>query len=413
MIIMRKTMGASPTLPRLLEPVLGRALRSSPVVVVTGSRQTGKRTLVQALDGRRYLTLDDIETLTRAVEAPDALIRDAGALTIDEVQRAPALLLAIKRAVDVRRTAGRFVLTGSANLGLMKQVAETLAGRVVHLTLEPLTRREQLGLGTAGSWPALLREKPSAWRDLVFSDDAPKEDWRTLARRGGYPTPAYHLQDDEARRLWFAGYTQTYLERDLRDLAAVASLVDFRRLMRAACLRLGNLVNQTELGRDVGMPQPTVRRHLGLLEISYQLVNVPAYAVNRTKRVIKTPKLYWSDTGLALFLAGAPAPQGCHLENLVLADLLAWAGATADPPALLYWRTATGEEVDFVIEAGGDLLPIEVKATSRPRVEDTRHLRVFLDEYRGRAKAGLLLHTGDEVTWLADRVLAAPWWKVL
>jgi hypothetical protein len=402
------------TLPRLLEPVLRKALGSAPIVVVTGARQTGKSTLVRGLGHERaYVTLDEIETLARAEEEPDALLRDAGPITIDEVQRAPRLLLAIKRAVDAKRTPGRFILTGSANLRLMKDVSETLAGRVVHLTLQPLSRREQLGLGRHGLWTELFAAKERDWPALVSASRVPGEDWRALAKRGGYPVPAHHLHDEEQRRLWFGGFTQTYLERDLRDLSSVSSLVEFRRLMRAVCLRIGNLVNQAEIGRDVGSPQPTVRRHLGLLEISYQLVMVPAFAVNRTKRIIKTPKGYWSDVGLALYLAGETEPRGAHLENVVLADLVAWSGSLVEAPAVLYWRTSTGEEVDFVVEWRGKVLPIEVKASDRPRLEDARSLRLFLDEYKDLARSGLLLHTGSEISWITDRVLAVPWWKVI
>jgi predicted AAA+ superfamily ATPase len=401
-------------LPRLLQPMLARALGMAPVVVVSGARQTGKSTLALAIDDkRRYSTLDDIDTLARVEAEPDAFLRASEPMTIDEVQRAPALMLAIKRAIDRKRAPGRFLLTGSANLLLMQAVSESLAGRAVYLTLQPLTRREQLGMGRAGTWEELFAAKDDEWLDVVRSSTAPAEDWRAFAKRGGYPTPAHHLGDAEARRLWFSGYTQTYLERDLRDLASVASLVDFRRLMRAACLRLGNLVNQTELGRDVGMPQPTVRRHLGLLEASFQFVPLPAYAVNRTSRVIKTPKAYWADTALAMYLADEDEPRGAHLENLVLADLMAWAGSRVDAPSLMYWRTASGSEVDFVVEWKGRVLPIEVKAATRVRLEDARGLRAFLDEHGRRSRAGLLLHAGDDVTWLSDRILAAPWWRVL
>ena len=402
-------------LPRLLEAPLGTALCSFPVVVVTGARQTGKSTLVRQVEdgGRSYLTLDDLEVLERARLAPASLVRDAIRLTLDEVQRSPDLLLAVKQAVDERRTAGRFLLTGSANLLLMRRVSESLAGRAVHLTLWPLTRRERLGLGSAGVWSRLFSTPESEWRDLLVAESAPEEDWRDCARHGGYPTPSVELPGPEERTLWFAGYTRTYLERDLQDLQAVGSLVDFRRLMRMACLRLGNLVNQTEIARDVGLSQPTVHRHFDLLETSYQLVRLPAYAVNRTKRLIKAPKLYWCDTGLALHLAGETEPRGAHLENLVLADLLAWRDSTAEPPDLLYWRTATGDEVDFVLDWQGRLLPVEVKATSRPRLADARSLSTFRAEYPERTRAGLLLHTGSELSWLADGVLAAPWWKVL
>jgi predicted AAA+ superfamily ATPase len=182
--------------------------------------------------------------------------------------------------------------------------------------------------------------------------------------------------------------------------------------MQAACLRLGGLVNQTELARDVALSQPTVHRHLNLLETSCLLVRVPAYAVNRTKRLVKTPKLYWGDVGLALHLAGLEEPTGAHLENLVLSDLLCWRDARAERAEILYWRTATGEEVDFVIETGRRLLPVEVKATARPRLGDAAHLRAFRSEYGKAARAGLLLHTGSMLEWLTPDVLAAPWWRV-
>jgi predicted AAA+ superfamily ATPase len=305
------------------------------------------------------------------------------------------------------------VLTGSANLLVMRQVSESLAGRASYLTLWPLTRREQLGLGRAGIWEELLATRDEDWLDLVEAQTAAPEDWQALARRGGYPTPAVHMQTDEARGTWFAGYIRTYLERDLQEISSVAALPDLRRLMRAACHRLGQMVNQTELGRDVALPQPTVHRYLNLLETSYQLVRVPAYAVNRTKRLIKTPKLYWADTGVALHLTETDAPAGAHLENLVLGDLLAWRDARTRRAEILYWRATTGEEVDFVIEAKDAVMAIEVKATSRPRVDDARHLRTFRDEYRGKARAALLLHTGDRIEWLAPGILAAPWWKVI
>jgi hypothetical protein len=214
------------------------------------------------------------------------------------------------------------------------------------------------------------------------------------------------------RSLWFDGYTRTYLERDLQILSAISALPDFRRLMRAACLRTGQLLNQTEVARDVAVPQPTAHRWLNLLEASYLLVRLPAYAVNRTKRLVKSPKLYWGDVGLALHLAGLPDPTGAHLENLVLNDLLAWRDSRPERAEILYWRTTTGEEVDFVVEAAGKVLPVEVKATSRPRLKDVANLRAFRAEYGRTARAGLLLHTGSAVEWLAPDVLAVPWWKV-
>jgi hypothetical protein len=403
------------TLSRLVESALVERLRVMPAVVVTGARQTGKSTLVadRVPGPRRYASLDDLDVLDAARRDPEALVGGSGAVTLDEVQREPGLLAAVKRAIDKGRTPGRFLLTGSANLLLMRQASESLAGRASYLTLWPMTRREQRGEGRAGRWEELLAAPDGTWRDLLAASEAEPEDWQALARRGGFPTPALALRNAKERAIWFDGYTRTYLERDLQDLAAISALPDFRRLMRAACLRVGQLVNQTELGRDVSLPQATVHRWLNLLETSYLLVRLPAYAVNRTKRLIKTPKLYWGDTGVALHLAEADEPLGAHLENLVLHDLLAWRDARLERAEIAYWRTASGEEVDFVIEAGRQLLPIEVKATARPRLNDAAHLRSFRGEYGKKARAGLLLHTGSMLDWLTPDVLAVPWWRVL
>jgi predicted AAA+ superfamily ATPase len=402
-------------LPRLVAQSLAERLRVMPAVVVTGARQSGKSTLAQELapGKRRYSSLDDLDVADAARRDPELLVGGDQPVTLDEVQREPDLLRAVKRAIDKKRRPGQFLLTGSANLLLMRQVSESLAGRASYLTLWPMTRREQAGLGRCGLWEDLLAAPDGAWLDLLSAQPDAPEDWRVLARRGGFPTPAVHMRTARERSVWFDGYVRTYLERDLQELSSIVALPDFRRLMRAVCLRLGQLVNQTELGRDVALAQPTVHRYLNLLETSYLLVRLPAYAVNRTKRIIKSPKLYWGDTGVALHLGGSDEPGGAHLENLVLHDLLAWRDARLDRAEVCYWRTTIGEEVDFVIEAGGRLLPIEVKATGRPRLGDARHLRTFRAEYGRKARAGLLLHTGSTLEWLASDVLAVPWWRVL
>ena len=404
-----------PLLPRLVAGSLGERLRVMPAAVVTGPRQAGKSTLAQELSPqpRRYFSLDDLDVVDAARRDPELLVGGSQPVTIDEVQREPDLLRAVKLAIDRKRSNGRFLLTGSANLLLMRQVSESLAGRASYLTLWPMTRREQRGLGRCGIWDELLGAADEEWLDIVSAQPDSPEDWRALVRRGGFPTPAVHMRTARDRAVWFDGYVRTYLERDLQDLSSIAGLPDFRRLMRAACLRLGQLVNQTELARDVALPQPTVHRYLNLLETSYLLVRLPAYSVNRTKRLIKSPKLYWGDTGVALHLAADPEPAGAHLENLVLHDLLAWRDARLAPAEIFYWRTTIGEEVDLVIETEGRVMPIEIKATGRPRLGDAAHLRTFRAEYGKRARAALLLHTGNTTEWLAPGVLAAPWWRVL
>lgn len=411
-------MGDYQYLSRYAATFLRRASEVSPAVVLMGARQTGKSTLVRSepdFSEHLYLTLDDLGVRERAARAPDDLVRSAPRIILDEVQREPDLILAIKRAIDLEppRQPGRFVLTGSANLLLMQRISETLAGRASYVTLWPLTRREKLGLGQPGIWSALFENAPREWFDLVRADATPRAAWKTEALIGGYPTPATELDHADLRSVWFDGYVRTYLERDLQELAAIDNLLDFRRVMRAAALRVGNLVNQAELGRDAGIPRATVARYLNLLQTSFQLVRLEPYSVNRARRLIKSPKLFWSDTGLALHLAGGIEPTGAHLENQILSDLLAWKEGELPRPEVLYWRTAGGLEVDFVIEHRGQLVPIEVKATARPTLRDVRSLVAFRDEYGDLFRGGLLLHDGDQIQWLAEGILAAPWHRVV
>jgi predicted AAA+ superfamily ATPase len=402
-------------------PSVERALKLFPIVVLTGARQTGKSTLVRepkSLAARRYISLDTALNRGMASAEPHTLLNTADALpvTIDEVQRAPSMVLAIKESVDNDRVNGSFLLTGSANLLLMQRVSESLAGRARYLTLWPMTRREQLGEGTCGTWRVFFAEKRDAWLEVFTTQRSHCEPWQNLAVRGGYPAAALLQPSDHTdadRHEIFAGYTQTYLERDLRDLAAIDNLYDFQRLMRAACLRLGNVVNQVEIARDVGLPRSSVQRYLNLLEVSFQLIRLEPYSVTRTKRLVKSPKLYWSDTGLALHLAQDNRVSGAHLENIICTDLLAWREIDAARPAVMYWRTSSGDEVDFVIESQGKLLAIEVKATSNPGYNDAKGLRTFLQEYGDDVLGGVLLYNGERTFWISEGVLAAPWWKII
>lgn len=404
-------------LPRAAAFLVQQALSTMPVVVITGARQTGKTTLVRSdptLAQLPYLTLDDLSTRLQAQADPEVLVERAPRLILDEVQRAPNLLLAIKKVVDRNpRERGRFVLTGSANLLMLRQMADTLAGRAFYVTLWPLTQAELAGRGRTGLWGELLAAPLQRWGEILAPSPGRPKQLRQALQGGGFPVPAYHLKEEAQRALWFAGYVQTYLERDLPDLRAVENLADFRRLMQACSWRLGGILNQSELGRDCGLSQPQVHRFLNVLEASYLCVRLPAYAVNRTKRLIKAPRLYWGDVGLALALSGEAEPRGAHLENLILLDLLAWRDSQIKPPGIFYWRTADGLEVDFVVEQEQQLLPIEVKTSEKLVPRDARALEAFCQEYPDRAPRGLLLYAGSETFLLTRHVLATPWWQVL
>jgi uncharacterized protein len=363
---------------------------------------------------RPYYSLDDAATLLRAQSDRRAFVRSAPQMIIDEVQRDPELILAIKVVSDEQRPQrrGQFVLTGSANLLMMSHVSDSLAGRAYYLRLQPLTRHEQQGLGTTGFWIQFFETPVKDWPELMRASSSSREDWRAAVRRGGFPAAAIELHDADARSLWFDGYIATYLERDLRDLKTISNLPSFQALMQAAALRIGNLLNHAELARDVKMPLTTVHDYLGLLETTFQATRLPPYARNRTKRLIKTPKLYWNDVGLALHLAGGE-PTGAHLENYVLTDLLAWRDTETPRPEISYWRTAGGAEVDFVIERKHRLLALEVKAAGAPAPRDAAHLATFQSEYGSAVQGALILHGGEEIYWLGDKILAVPWWRVM
>ncbi|MFO1428543.1 MAG: ATP-binding protein [Candidatus Competibacteraceae bacterium] len=402
---------------RWLTGYLQAALQALPVVVLTGARQTGKTTLVRSLSQNRvYLSLDDLGILGQAQADPDSLLI-ARPLTLDEVQRAPELLLSLKSRVDRQRQAGDFLLTGSANLLLMGSVAESLAGRAVYLELPPFCPLEWQEYG-AGLRPldALFEPdfKLSAWPDE-------KGDWVYWLLRGGFP-PAVEAASEEGRRLWFAGYVQTYLERDLRQLSAVSSLPDFQRLMALAANRIGRLLNQSELARDAAMPQPTVHRHLNLLETGCLITRLSPYTTNPATGLVKSRKIYWSDCGLAAWLAGVRSQQdlsnrhdqGFWLEQTLFQTLQTWRALDPAGRRIYFWRDRSGREVDFVLEKDGLVVALEIKASPQVMPADAEGIKVFRQSLaKDRCfRCGVVLH-GGQVRPLGESLYALPWgWLV-
>ena len=215
---------------------------------------------------------------------------------------------------------------------------------------------------------------------------------------------------------WWEGYVTTYLERDLRQLSRIDSLPDFRRLMAALALRCGQVLNQTEVARDTGISQPTIHRYVNLLETSCLLERLPAFTVNRTRRLIKSPKVIWNDPGLASFLAGhydseslkSSREAGGIFEAMVYLHLNSLAQLLTPRPRIFYWRTTTGKEVDFVLEWGRKLLAVEVKLSNKPRFSDIATLRLFMEEYP-ETSAGILVYAGNEVRIMHEKIAAVPW----
>ncbi len=391
-----------------------------PAVVLHGARQTGKTTLCCAAAfsrDRRYLTLDDLHVRATAQDDPGALFLGSERVTVDEVQRVPEMLSAVKQRIDAGRAPGAFLITGSANLLLMRTVTETLAGRAIIVELPGLLWSEIEGTGFGALLGRLLaaRTLEEALQALPPASPRPRRPLVDAVLRGGYPVAS--LDDDAAFRTeWFDSYVQTYLERDLMQLSAIDNVVEFRRLMGLCAARNGQLLNAVSLADGLQVSQATVRRYLHLLEISFQLLRVPSYAVNRGRRVIKAPKLFWRDTGLAAHLAGASTRDelartgawGAWLENWVAVHLQVFASLQTPRATLSHWRTSDGREVDLVLEQRGRLLPIEVKATAHPRPADLRGLRAFQDTFPEEAPFGLVICGCREPAVLSRRILAVP-----
>lgn len=411
-------------LPRAVEPVVARALRVFPVVVLVGPRQVGKSTLARRLSestDRLYLTLDDLALLDEARRRPDRLLGRAPLVTIDEVQRAPELLLAMKRDVDLQRRPGRFLVTGSADVQAMKSVADHLPGRAVYLNLEPLSRAELRRQPTSSGWEALFTSSTAkVARSRMSERDATPLDVADAVLRGGFPIPA-RLDDDDDRRMWFDGYVRAWLERLPDELGGLSDLPDLRRLMGSLALRLGNVQNQADVARDAGLARTTAHRQIALLSVGLLFDQLPAFARSRGSRLIKSPKVYWRDAGLAAHLVGVHSKasyegarfQGPLLENLILANLRAWVSAGKEPTELLYWRTSAGREVDFVVERDGLALPIEVKSARRVSQSDIAHLEAFLAEHPKTSRLGVILYSGETVETPAPNVVAVPFSHVL
>lgn len=403
--------------PRWFQRNLHAALRVLPVSVVTGARQTGKTTLTRVVEPTRaYFTLDDVGVLDQAERNPDALLVTRPVI-LDEVQRAPQLLLAVKRAVDARRHAGDFILTGSANLLLMKQVADTLAGRAIYLELPPFCPAE---------WQA--RQGALQPLDNLFNADfdwqtwpAESGDWPLWLLRGGFP-PALQIDSEADRGLWFAAYIQTYLERDLRQLSTVASLPDFQRLMALAAQRTGKLLNQADLARDAALSHPTAHRYLNLLETGCMITRIRPLTTNLSGALVKAPKLLWTDCGLAAALAGikssaaltARLDTGFWLEQTLFQTFQTWRALEPQRRKLHFWRDRAGHEVDFILEWDDKLVALEIKAGSQVTPSDLTGIRAFRDSFKRQPLLvrSVVLHAGKARPLDGD-VVALPWgWMV-
>jgi predicted AAA+ superfamily ATPase len=402
-------------LPRLVSSRLAEALEDAPVVLIHGPRQCGKTTLALELGrelGYEYLTLDDSVTLGSALADPVSFV-DAlpERVILDEVQRAPELFLRIKWTVDRKRSAGRFLLTGSSNVLLVPQLADSLAGRMQVVRLHPLAQRE---LASRGS---------SVLLDRLFSAKFPRVEVDRLGGElvdrvvaGGFP-PALARPTAARRTRWYRDYVDALVQRDVRDLARIAHLEALPKILAAAAGSTAQLLNLTALGSALSITRPTLREYLTLLERVFLLEEVPAWHTNRLTRLVKTPKLHLTDTGLAAVLAGLDADTlrtdrtalGPLLETFVFGELSRLASAEEQPITFHHFRDRDGVEVDLVLERGPrQIAGVEVKAGATVTSRDFAGLTKLREATGAAFRAGVVFYDGNQIATFGDRLFAVP-----
>lgn len=396
---------------RSLEPVLQKAVAEFPAVILTGPRQSGKTTTLKILfgEGFRYTSLEPPDVRAAALEDPRGFLEMYPPPVIfDEVQHTPDLLPFIKEKIDAQRqTRGQYILTGSQNLLIMEQVTESLAGRAAILRLLPLSRREvehrpMLDLPWE-SQEVSIGDKPQVFQTL----------WKAMLR-GGYPELV--AQPERDGTLWHASYVQTYLERDVRTLRQIGDLTQFQSFLRTLAARNGQLLNMSDVARDLGIAVNTGKAWLSVLEATYQIIVLRPYFANIGKRLVKTPKVYFMDVGTLCHLTGLKDPEhaasgpmaGAIMETAVLSEIVKTLIHRGIDPQIYFWRTVAGTEVDIVVEIAGKLLPIEVKLSATPRPPMTSAIKAFQNDLGDRALPGYIVHPGDIRLPLGSGVTALP-----
>lgn len=400
--------------PRFATPLLEQALAESPVVLIHGPRQCGKTTLAQTVGdalGYAYFSFDDAVTLAAATSDPVGFVGDLPERAIlDEVQRAPSLFIALKRAVDRDRRPGRFLLTGSANVLLLPTLADSLAGRMEILRLHPLAQSEM-----AGVEPTFV--------DSLFGRGFKARPYERLGKElirrivaGGYPA-ALARTTPRRRATWYRDYIETLVQRDVRDLARIASLDALPRLLTLAAGQTARLLNVSDLAAPFQVSRPTIREYVTLLERIFLLEELPPWHSNRLSRLIKTPKLHLTDTGVACALMGLDEAAlsddrgtlGQLLETFVLQEIKRQASWRDDDLRFHHLRDKDGVEVDLVIEQGGrTLAAVEVKASATVTAADFRGIRRLRDAVGKRFACGVVLYDGEASVGFGDGLFAVP-----
>jgi predicted AAA+ superfamily ATPase len=396
--------------PRFSVDQVKAALIDTPAVMVTGPRQCGKTTLVRGFTSHRYITLDDDTVLEAARGDPSGFVRGLDQAIVDEVQRAPDLLRAIKKTIDVDRRPGRFLLTGSANVLTLPQVSESLAGRMQVVNLLPLSRAE-----IREKKPTFL-QKAMAGRVAKTTEYLIGDDLVNAVFTGGYPE-MIQRRDRQRRRAWARGYVNAIVQRDVRDIAELEKMDQMPRLLKVLAHHSGQLTNFTQIGGQIGLDDKTTRKYIAVLEQLFLVRRLAPWFRNRLKRLVKTPKVHFLDSGLLAAILGTTEERigkdrsvfGPLLETFVFAEVMKQVDWLAETCRLYHYRDKDQDEVDIIVEGeGGDVVGIEVKAAATVTAGDFKGLRKLSAASGKDFKLGVVLYDAEQTVPFGERMFAVP-----
>ena len=397
-------------LKRVITQEIEKALKISPVVLIAGARQIGKSTLVSKLK-REYIVMDDITQLDAAINDPQGYIkRIPKPITIDEIQKAPQLLTPIKMYVDKDRRNGEFLLTGSANVLNLKKSNESLAGRLIELTMYPFSAKEKNQDTKTNVVDMLFEKKLSSLNiDKKACDNLPR-----FIIEGGYPL-SFMMSDAKERFMWFNSYISTYIERDIRSIGELRDLDGFIRFFNILAPRTANILNKSDIANDTKLNSITVDNYISLLEKVYQAHLLKPYFENIGKTFIKSPKVYLTDSGMSCHVLNIRDEEdlknsrykGSIYETFIFSELLKHITYSKDVLEFFYYRTQDKKEIDFIVKKGEEILAIEVKSSYSVKKDDFKHIVDFQNR-SSKNITGIVLYSGEKVIGFSDTLFAVP-----
>ncbi len=396
---------------RNLEHAIGKYSKEYPVVAIVGPRQSGKTTLARYMfPGHTYLSMENLDLRHMAQDDPRGFLDDYGKnLVLDEIQRVPSLFPYLQERVDSDESAATYVLTGSQQFLLMEKISQSLAGRIITFQLFPFSMNELHEAMPEKDIESIFTIKPG------YIENGREIDIYQTIFTGMYPR--IHDKNLDARK-WIENYILTYVERDIRSLVNVENLKLFEDFLKICASMSGQLINYTTISNAIGVSQPTAKKWISLLETSGILFLLAPYYRNFKKRIVKTPKLYFTDTGILSFLLSIRKPKelighplwGSIFETFVISELYKRVNHTGEKSPFYFWRDKTGNEIDLLLEMNSGLLPIEIKASKTVSPGMKSNLLSWMKLEGNISKKGFIIYRGNEIYGKRSMVSEVPWW---